>query len=846
MKNRLFILTAIILCALFNTQLYPEDNETTHQSITSWLVLGPIDIPSMDSELLANNTRLMDFHHLPIKDMLPEKGKTVTWTGGKKIKWRLPQNMNFYSENKRIIYLATYLQPSRWLQANLVVDNKDILLSAYLDGIQRAVNTSSGKLSVPLFLPHEKHLVILKIILDKGKKINLNIGLEYSNTFAKEKINVSLAPHHPVNPANILNSVVVEGVLLSPDGKRVALLIMQTPQSTQKIESWVDILNTSTGKTIHSTRNFGKINNLDWLKDSRHISYTVTKDRKTSIIKYNTDSHKQKFIQKGINDFAAYWWAPDNSFYIYAVYHSPKSSKIYKHVKDLDDRSYIAGKYSYHIHFINGVTHKICDKEHDIGLVEISPDSKKALLIKSIPDYKNRPYSKSCIYLLDIQKNSVEKLLQSNQGNTFSWAPDSKRLLILGGPSAFNGSGRSPALGKDTIPNDLDTQAYIYDLNTKKVDAISKSFKPSIESAFWNSSKYIYFRVTDESFVRIYKYSLYKKKYTRMKTGVDVVSKALHFAKHRDVAVYWGAGATTPHKLYKLNLKTNKSSLLKDYNRDSFRFVTMGKCKDLDYKTSKGRTVKGRLYFPPDFDAKKKYPCIVNFYGGTSPVGRDFAGRYPKNWYAANGYIVYVLQPTGAYGFGQEASAVHVNDWGTVTSEEIIAATKELLKTHTYIDAQRVGAIGGSYGGFLTQYLATKTSVFAAYISHAGISSISSYWGIGDWGVAYNAQAAAGSFPWNRKDLYVGHSPLYLADRITNPLLLLHGDIDNNVPPGESYQMFAALKLLGKDVSLITFTGQRHWVMQYKKRLRWMRTIIAWWDKHLKNQPQHWQRLYPK
>jgi dipeptidyl aminopeptidase/acylaminoacyl peptidase len=234
----------------------------------------------------------------------------------------------------------------------------------------------------------------------------------------------------------------------------------------------------------------------------------------------------------------------------------------------------------------------------------------------------------------------------------------------------------------------------------------------------------------------------------------------------------------------------------------------------------------------------------VYYYGGTSPIFKDFGGRYPKDWYTANGYIVYIPQPSGTVGFGQDFSAVHVNDWGKVTSEEIIYGVKQLIDRHSFIDPKRVGAMGASYGGFLTQYLATQTDIFAAYISHAGITALSSYWGVGEWGFSYSGVATADSLPWNRKDIYVGNSPLFMADRINKPLLLLHGEIDNNVPPGESYQMFAALKILGKDVALVTFKGQQHTILEYKKRVQWMRTIIAWFDKYLKNQPEHFNNLY--
>ena len=117
---------------------------------------------------------------------------------------------------------------------------------------------------------------------------------------------------------------------------------------------------------------------------------------------------------------------------------------------------------------------------------------------------------------------------------------------------------------------------------------------------------------------------------------------------------------------------------------------------------------------------------------------------------------------------------------------------------------------------------------------------------MGDWGYSYSGVATANSFPWNRKDIYVGHSPLFMAERIGKPLLLLHGENDNNVPPGESYQMFAALKLLGKEVALVTFPGQYHFILTPAQRVRWLQTIMAWFDRWLKGQGEWWQELYPE
>jgi dipeptidyl aminopeptidase/acylaminoacyl peptidase len=162
------------------------------------------------------------------------------------------------------------------------------------------------------------------------------------------------------------------------------------------------------------------------------------------------------------------------------------------------------------------------------------------------------------------------------------------------------------------------------------------------------------------------------------------------------------------------------------------------------------------------------------------------------------------------------------------------------------VDSTKIGNIGASYGGFMTQYLLTQTDLFASAVSHAGISNITSYWGEGYWGYTYSAGASAGSYPWNNPQLYVDQSPLFHADKIETPLLLLHGTADTNVPIGESIQMFTALKLLGKPVEFIQVEGENHAIYDYQKRIAWNHTIYAWFDKWLKNDARWWNSMYPE
>jgi acylaminoacyl-peptidase len=258
-----------------------------------------------------------------------------------------------------------------------------------------------------------------------------------------------------------------------------------------------------------------------------------------------------------------------------------------------------------------------------------------------------------------------------------------------------------------------------------------------------------------------------------------------------------------------------------------------------------GLNIEGWLYTPANFSSDKPWPLIVYFYGGVSP--RDVRFTFTYQWWLANGYCVYVLNPVGAYGYGQEFADKHANDWGALATRDVIEGTTKILEAKPFLDREHVGAYGGSYGGFLTLDLVTRTDLFAAAVDMYGISNITSYFGGGIWGHWYSEIASPGSFPWSDRNIYVDRSPLYNADKIKTPLLLLHGDVDDNVPPVESDQMFVALKLLGQDVVYAKFKGEGHGIAgKFKNYIEHREMMLEWFDKYLKDQPEAWEARLEK
>jgi dipeptidyl aminopeptidase/acylaminoacyl peptidase len=422
-------------------------------------------------------------------------------------------------------------------------------------------------------------------------------------------------------------------------------------------------------------------------------------------------------------------------------------------------------------------------------------------------------------------------------------SPDGTEAILCGSPEAFGGIGKNVREGQ--TPSMIDVQLYRMTLKDKQITALTRDFNPNVQHVAWSlADGQVYFNAENEDCISLYRLNPRTGDIRQIAVSEDLVN-GFALAGNAPVMAWYGQGASNSDRLYTLSTKTLKSTLAEDLNADLLGQVQLGECQAWSFVNSRGDTINGRFYLPPHFDASKSYPMIVNYYGGCSPTSRNFESRYPHHLYAAMGYVVYVINPSGATGFGQEFSARHVNTAGEGVAQDIIEGTRKFCEEHPYVNAQKIGCIGASYGGFMTQYLQTQTDLFAAAVSHAGISDHTSYWGEGYWGYSYSEVSMANSYPWSDTDLYVKQSPLYNADKIHTPLLFVHGDADHNVPVGESIQLYTALKLLGRETAFVAVSDQDHHILDYDKRIRWQQTIFAWFAKWLQDDPIWWKSLYP-
>ncbi len=498
---------------------------------------------------------------------------------------------------------------------------------------------------------------------------------------------------------------------------------------------------------------------------------------------------------------------------------------------------------------------------------DLDPRGERLLLVKKIP-VQGRPWFASEFWLVDTRTFEARKVASLRTGfeswpSDLRFSPGGKKVLFIAPASEVWPPGDPRAKARKLPPgapswlseshgeHNFDNEdLYLLDLEKGTLKNLTASFDPGVVSGtrpWWSpDGKKAFFLASAGRRRALYTvdFSTDPPAFKAWKGGALVMGSLCPApgAVPPRVAYLGGGFTRLPYVAW---LEKGGSPVeVFDPNKKVLAKWKLSTPVDFAFLDKEGVRIDGWLY--PALDPLPgKIPLVVYYYGGASATREVF--YWTHQFLAANGYAVYVLNPRGAGAYGRYFADSHVNDWGARASADILEGIARVLKAHPELDPAKVGCFGGSYGGFTTMDLVTKDTKLAAAVSMYGISNIASYWGGGTWGWTYGDMALARSYPWNRKDIFVDRSPLFHADRIRTPLLLLHGLADVNVPCLESQQMFTALKVLGRKAELVTFKGEDHGISGSRRNRTLHRTmILEWFDRYLKNQPEAWNHRWEK
>jgi len=287
----------------------------------------------------------------------------------------------------------------------------------------------------------------------------------------------------------------------------------------------------------------------------------------------------------------------------------------------------------------------------------------------------------------------------------------------------------------------------------------------------------------------------------------------------RPAEVWSGIGTSAP--LHRLSA----------HNEAFIRSSRLETPEEVNFKSFDGTQIQGWLMKPFGFRDDRKFPLILSIHGG--PHGMfGWAFNPTFQVYAARGYAVLFLNPRGSTGYGQRFSDGTLNEWGGGDYRDLMAGVDEALRRYSWIDGERLGVTGGSYGGFMTNWIITQTPRFKAAVAAASVSNLISFYSTSLYQDLVHAEFSG--FPWDNYDLLWQWSPLRYARQVQTPTMFIHGELDNDVHITQAEEMYMALKRLGVDSVFVRYPREGHGLREPKHRVDALERTVAWFDRYLK------------
>ncbi|HJV57744.1 MAG TPA: S9 family peptidase, partial [Methylomirabilota bacterium] len=321
----------------------------------------------------------------------------------------------------------------------------------------------------------------------------------------------------------------------------------------------------------------------------------------------------------------------------------------------------------------------------------------------------------------------------------------------------------------------------------------------------------------------------------RCLVGGERVVGSYSASRDGSVLAFTASDPGAPSALFVCGADGGGERQLTDFNREWTREVTLARPERFRFERA-GFTVDAWIMKPHGFEPGRRYPLLLNVHGGPhAQYGYPFFDEFQVQ--AGAGYGVLYANPRGSQGYGEAFTSAVVGDWGGGDAADVQAALDEALRRFDWIDPERLGLLGGSYGGFMTSWIVGHSKRFRAACSERAVNVQTSMFGTSDIGFVFNQVELGGILPWEDTAKYLERSPLTYAKDITTPLLILHSEDDLRCPIEQAEQLFVALKTLRREVVFVRFPDENHELTRSGKprhRLERFRILLEWFAKHLR------------
>ncbi|WP_368127000.1 S9 family peptidase, partial [Bacteroides caccae] len=549
-------------------------------------------------------------------------------------------------KNSKIYVLKTQIRAERFLKGKLKVTSPvrwevfiDEVSKQTKDAAEDSISSASSRDIALTLEPERDYEITIKLLSTAEDKAAPTLKCEFIKDNKFKDIACTLDPNAKKRFSldNTVYGNRVISVAISPSGKYL-LTRYWNNHAAKRSRTYCQLTELKTGKVLLDNARDG----MRWMPKSDKLYYTVTALSGNDVITLDPATLNEETLLKGIPE-QSFTWSPNEDFLIYYPREEGEKEQgaLRRIVSPADripntrGRSFLA-KYN----IANGVSERLTYGNHSTYLQDISPDGKFMIYSTSKENITQRPFSLSSLYLVDLETLKVDTLFHDERflGGA-SYSPDGKQLLLTASPEAFGGIGKN--CGNHPIANDFDTQAFIIDLATRKIQPITKDFNPTVSPLQWNRGDgCIYFNTDDGDCKNIYRYSPKNNSFEKLNLETDVTSAFTLSEYNPGIAAYIGQSDHNAGVAYLYDMKKKTSRLLADPLKPILDQIELGKTEPWNFTASDGTVITGKMCLPPNFDPNKKYPMLVYYYGGTTPTTRGISNPYCAQLFASRDYVV--------------------------------------------------------------------------------------------------------------------------------------------------------------------------------------------------------------
>jgi len=637
---------------------------------------------------------------------------------------------------------------------------------------------------------------------------------------------------------------------VSPDGKHVAFTIGDVNFDANRVVTQIYVTSIDGGAAKQLTTGDRSSSAPRWSPDGKHLAFTTG----GQIWVMEADGDHKEQVTKISSGAASPVWSPDGKWIAF-------TSDVYPDC-DNDDcnkkRDEQAESSKVKAHIVTRLLYKHWDEWRDVKRTHVFIVASKGGTARDLTpgDFDSPPYAASSgvDYAFSPDSTEIAYLRNPDKVEAISTNSDIFVMPVAGGAAKNitvrnRGYDAGPVYTRDgkfilyrsqaTAGFEADRwRLMAYNRATGASVELTQRFDQQVEElVVAPDGNSIYFTAGERGRSPIFKIPFSGG--VPQKIVGNVYAGNLKITPDGRKFVFASSSMAAPAEVYSANIDGSGLTALTSANQQVLARANLKTAEEVEWTGALGKKIHGFIIKPNNFDPSKKYPLVVLIHGGPQSAWNDNWGyRWNPQVFANAGYVVFAPNPRGSTGYGQQFVNEISGYWGGKPYVDIMNGVADVLRRNSFIDRNRIGAAGASYGGYMIDWILGHNNdprfQFKVLVSHDGVYNLESMYGTTEelWFPNWEFKGQ----PWTNPAMYSRWSPHKFVQNFNTPLLIIHSELDYRVPIGEGMQLFTAVQLKGIDSKFLTFPDEGHWVLKPQNSQLWYHTVLDWLDKYLQKE----------